>query len=115
MFEPGKLKHLLDDEKPRGEVGARPYTLEHLAEWISKHPADLSYNWDCVNGACLFQQYGGAVSGKVGATAYMTAIHGFRDNYGPDCGEPFGIACNTPYTFGAALERTRAAIAARLS
>lgn len=92
-------------------VTSDPFTLESLIAWLEKQPADQGYEWHNCDGGCLIGLYG--------------AYHGFSWRQMIDCpgGDPEntpyakltpgGLAAAHPRTFGAALIRARAALAAR--
>lgn len=107
MFQPDTLRHLLEQSKPE----ASPYTLEHLAEWIAtKGPAGRYCYTD--NGLCLIGQYLKSFNSEFVECDpgewwdNDNARHPLPNGFDDIAGEP-------PFTFEAALLRTRAAIAAR--
>ena len=97
---------------PKWEVGTKadPLTLESLIAWLEKQPASRAYNYDDCNGKCLYGLY--------------MATHGFNWEKSGACGAHcapverrqfcslvYGtVAAAVPWTFGAALERARAAL-----
>lgn len=106
MFDPSKLSHLLEEAKPE----ASPYTLEHLAGWLETKSGP--YDWFSIE-RCLICQYLDFIGVKyssVGRLDYVTPDSKRRINIP----EYFAtVSAPYPNTFGAALSRTRAAIAAR--
>lgn len=106
MFEPGKLQHLISTDRATArKVEAAPFTLEHLAGWIAGNPADAVYCYGN-SGRCLLAQYAEA-QGK----GYFPVCYRMTAGDTPEFFEY--LAVQRPHTFGAALERTRAAIKAR--
>jgi hypothetical protein len=91
------------------ETKANPFKLETLIAWLEKQPADEGYEYDC-NGHCLLAQYFTAMGFThvyVGSTGFY---HG-DDSERAEMPRAFDkIAVKSPSTFGAALERARAAL-----
>ena len=73
------------------------FSLESLIAWLETKPAEREYEWANCDGHCLLSQY--------------LAAHGqhpVRDYKKLDVDMRAAIACELPYTFGAALDRARA-------
>jgi len=85
-----------------------PFTLESLAAWLERQPADGAYDWEDCDGGCLIGLYAAAhgipwvrmIDGPLGEEPYLKLTLG-------------GIAVRHPRTFGAALTRARAALASQ--
>lgn len=126
---------LYDPKWEKTETKADPFSLESLIAWLEKQPAGRSYSYTC-NGHCLLAQYFTAAGFK-NVTMWCRAFwHGddrCPGNVGSEEAEKMGratrfppvfnaiaigawYACgktkNNKLTFGAALERARAALAA---
>lgn len=114
-----------DDCRPLDEVGrklleaslkpADPFSLEALIAWLEKQPADETYCF-LDTGACLFGRYGYEMgfrkAGLGSPSPYGIVTNGMSARYGqPETVEPFEgrISSPKPHTFGAALDRARAA------
>lgn len=85
---------------PKWEVKVKPdvYSLEGLIAWLEKQPADKKYNWASTN-SCLCSQY--FVGGGYG---WADMHEEFKEKTGIRLDK---IAHQTPWTFGAALQRVR--------
>lgn len=104
MYSRDKLLPLPESETVEPKV----CTLEHLIGWLETKPADEAYCW---SGRCIFEQYGRRYTpGGSFAASYNNAIDGFKSSYPELWCEPFGIGCDEPHTFGAALSRARRAL-----
>lgn len=95
---------------PKWEVKTKPdlLSLESLAAWLEKQPADRAYCY-IDNGSCLLGQYFvgmGLTNIQVGGSEFAHAGSGGRDILLPVTFQD--IAYDHPRTFGAALERARA-------
>jgi len=98
---------MLYDPKWEVEVKADPLTLDSLIAWLERMPAGDSYDYENCLGQCLYGLY--------------MASHGvkWKDSGGSDGGgKERGkfcalvyreVASQTPWTFGAALDRAREA------
>lgn len=88
-----------------------PFSLDSLIAWLETKDPAQEYDWNGCNGACLFEQWGAAITGYGRSAAYNAAINGL-DSVHPR--RPFldgperGLACPRPHTFGAALSRAKA-------
>ncbi len=91
------------------ETKADPFSLGSLIAWLTEQPAQKSYEYFHCGGECLYGQYMRSIGISWEEARYCGApgrpdIHrGFREMV------YFPIAHNEPHTFGAALERARAA------
>lgn len=81
------------------ETKADPLTLEALVAWMETQSPDKTYRWSCSKGGCLLGLYGHATGCK------WRSFHTDLSNRGQ-----LSIAADFPHTFGAALERARAAL-----
>lgn len=81
------------------ETKADPFSLESLIAWLEKQPADKKYDYFNCQGACLIDQYFGRITS-------FAEYHDIceRTNWGAEIAGPM------PHTFGAALDRARAAL-----
>jgi hypothetical protein len=92
------------------ETKADPLTLESLIAWLEKQPEGKFYDYMGCDGTCLLGQYFRSLGFEniwVGGTVICA------DNY-PEVILPESIselAVGRPRTFGAALDRARAALA----
>lgn len=100
---------LYDKRWDKPEVKADPFSLESLIAWLEKMPADGAYRWeehrDCLLGQwCI---YNGLIGSALGNKSIDLGLSTNPDGF-------YEIAVESgPYTFGAALERARQALAAR--
>lgn len=78
--------------------------LSGLIAWLENQPADQTYNYFCEERHCLISQYLSEVGLPFG-----------RGHYGrfADANIRIAVAQQQPWTFGAALERARAVLAAQ--
>ena len=99
------------------EVKADPFSLESLAAWLEKQPADATYNYsdnDCCM-LCQFFRANGLPVTSLSAAGYRLSRGGDRFPLPHDfdtiaLGTKLG---RTNWTFGAALTRAREALASR--
>jgi hypothetical protein len=98
---------------PKWEVKTDPFTFESLIAWLERQPAQKEYCF-MDNGGCLFFQYleemGVDVVGVGGASFRREADDRDGGRHPLPTGWP-SLASLEPHTFGAALERARAALA----
>lgn len=82
----------------RAETKADPFDIRTLLAWLEKQPAKRRYDWGNCKGECLFGQYMAAHGIAWSDATYLrlSRLVGIE------------IARETPWTFGAALERARA-------
>jgi hypothetical protein len=95
---------------PKWEVKTDPYSLAGMIAWLEQQPAEQEYKWaNCED--CLVGQYLSAVLGPPADYAEVSRRHGkfMREN---PIAFRRGLALANPHTFGAALERARAALIA---
>jgi hypothetical protein len=86
---------------PQWNAAADPFSLDSLIVWLEKRPASGQYNFHDRRGRCMLCQYLADVMPQVyWATAYIKLT---RLNRATET-----LARQTPWTFGAALERARA-------
>jgi hypothetical protein len=86
---------------PQWEVKADPFSLDGLITWLENKPSGTQYNFHDRRGRCLLCQYlADAMPQAYWATAYIKLT---RLNRATET-----LARQTPWTFGAALERARA-------
>lgn len=79
---------------------ANPFSLESLIAWLEKQPPDANYDWSDA-AKCVLGQFAAAM-GADDAELESLSLSNI---------EPFdNVALDSPYTFGAALERARAAL-----
>lgn len=89
------------------ETKADPLTMENLISWLEKQPARKHYDYNDCKGKCLYGlymaaygidwEYSGACSSKDSGQAradFCATVYEY-------------IACQRPWTFGAALNRAR--------
>ncbi|MBR0868900.1 hypothetical protein JQ633_00910 [Bradyrhizobium tropiciagri] len=89
------------------ETKADPFTLESLIAWLETQPSNTEYDWiNC--DACLCGQYVRAITGNDFPSGVTIYAHMFADHV-----EYGDVASERPWTFGAALDRARKALAAR--
>lgn len=92
------------------EIKADPFSLTNLVAWIEKQPVGQGYHFHCAR--CLLGQY----FTDQGINVVTIGVKYFSDESGnsskyqlpPDFNK---IAERLPHTYGAALERARAALA----
>lgn len=97
---------MLYDPKWEKQTKADPYSLGSLIAWLEKQPAGKRYDFHDCNGGCLIGMYyianGVHNKSRDDYRPYTAVFGGSHDLYGQ-------VAATLPYTFGAALERARAA------
>lgn len=93
---------------PDAVVKHDPFSLAAFMAWLETKDPNEEYCWSN-SGHCLFAQYGAHLGGKTyfavmdgWRDAGLSAVLGFYNN-------KLGVASCQPHTFGAALERTKAA------
>jgi hypothetical protein len=86
-------------------VADETYTLRDLIAWLETKSPQTTYNFQDCSGGCLLGQYVTERTGSYNCEKYMLASD--LDKKNSDLGGQ--IAINKPHTFGAALERARAA------
>lgn len=87
---------------------ANPFSVENVVAWLETKPASQVYVWDAqpddCGGGCLIHQYLGSISHHPTddyqriACLETTGPHKFFDG---------DVAMESPFTFGAALNRAR--------
>lgn len=88
------------------ETKADPFSLESLIAWLEKQPAKKKYDYFDCRGRCLFGQYAAATMDM--SWMNVVVLEGHKHEFKLLA---YDIACQKPYTFGAALERARAVMA----
>jgi hypothetical protein len=86
---------------PRWNAETDPCSLDSLITWLENKPSGTQYNFYDRKGRCLLSQYlADAMPKTYWATAYirLTRLAPITET----------LARQTPWTFGAALERARA-------
>jgi hypothetical protein len=101
---------LFDPKWDKAETKADPYKLQSLISWLEMKPATGEYNWRDVDG-CLLCQYLQEVTGAVRPAVENGGFGSWTITDWGDGGY-FGICGVEPHTFGAALSRARALLAA---
>lgn len=97
MFQPDKLKHLLDTPDV---AKADPQSLAGFIAWLETKSVAEEYNWwSTVN--CVVGQYRSYVRAHGGFTGVTPLLDILGDGY-------YEISRPLPWTFGAALLRARA-------
>jgi hypothetical protein len=97
---------MLYDPKWEQKTKADPFSLDSLIAWLEQQPAENRYCY-ADNGKCLLGRYFTAKGFKA-VNVWSSGV----SYQGGDAGLPphfNDIAVYTPHTFGAALERARAA------
>jgi len=108
---------MLYDQRWDAKTKADPFSLESLIAWLEKQPADGVYCY-ADTGHCLISQhfkaagFGPRIAVGVGSfcTAPLRSERWSRDNNYPSAFDDIAVA--RPRTFGAALTRARAVLAA---
>jgi hypothetical protein len=90
---------------PKWEVKTDVHTLPSFIAWLETQPAEGTYDWDNCQGKCLIGQYMATCGLGGRARNYPGFVRRSLKN-GADLQI---IACELPWTFGAALARARAA------
>lgn len=86
------------------------FALESLIAWLERQPGDREYCY-VANGRCLIAQY---LIYNGHTKVHVDAAGRWRSNEGSDQTIPlWRVSIPQPWTFGAALTRARAALAAR--
>lgn len=90
---------------PKWEVQTKPdvYSLEGFVSWLEKQPTERAYDWYDVHG-CIVCQYLDSVLPPDRETALLSRVFSTSDQY-------HQVAGKWPWTFGAALDRARKALA----
>jgi len=89
---------------PKWQRQSDPAALTSLIAWLETMPPNGEYDWENCDGECLIGVYGAAT----GLGAKWHDVHSAyfeRDE--------LHIASDTPWTFGAALDRARATLASQ--
>jgi hypothetical protein len=103
---------MLYDPKWEKTTKADPFTLASFTAWLEAHPKRIAYDYMNCSGACLYAQYMASVGvpwSEAGASSALRRgdVHqSFREQV------IYPVASPRPWTFGAALDRARAALAA---
>jgi hypothetical protein len=82
------------------------FSLKSLIQWLEMQPAEKEYDFNDCKGACLLDRYANAMGLRGNLYRYGKLCETFD---GGVYGEGPMIACKLPHTFGAALDRARAA------
>lgn len=79
---------------------ANQFSLENLIAWLEGQAPDAGYDWSDA-GQCVLGQFAAAMGAEDAELESLTlgSVKPFDD-----------VALNSPYTFGAALERARASL-----
>lgn len=93
---------MLYDPKWEQQTKTEPPSLAGLVAWLEQQPKDQSYNCYSIT-RCVIAQYRFAATGRHDSIALVDIVGGTKAHR--------DIGCTAPYTFGAALERARAALA----
>lgn len=101
---------MLYDPKWEKKTKADPFTLWAFIAWLEKQPADQKYDYlDCF-GACLYAQYMQSV-GVSWEDAGASSLYRNGDKHKAFREMAiYPVAARAPWTYGAALERARAAL-----
>jgi len=99
---------LYDPKWAKPEVKADPFSLSGLVAWLEQQPKRRRYNyWNC-EGKCLYGLY---MASHGIAWSESGGNKGDAHPRGRFCSIVYDrVASSTPYTFGAALKRARAAL-----
>ena len=109
---------LYDPKWEKTETKADPFTLEALIAWLEKQPANATYCYTSTGG-CLVAQFllslGTYTAVGVDHRGFYNRSPDSRSTYDPIPLPPFfnEVALKNPRTFGAALDRARAAMSDR--
>lgn len=101
---------LYDKRWDKPEVKADPFSMDRVVQWLETKPADETYCY-VDGGACLIHQYlthAGIPVDRVWSCGDYTARRGSPRI--KTSRELWRVSANKPHTFGAALERARAAL-----
>ena len=86
---------------PKWNAETDPFSLDSLIVWLENQPAGKQYDFNDRRGRCLLCQYlADAAPGVYWCRAYIKITR--------SAPETELVARQTPWTFGAALERARA-------
>ncbi len=88
-----------------------PFELQSLIEWLKKHPADWTYDFDDGDGigkGCLVLRYLRAAGFNASRCGFTNAWDNTSNQIHLPQGWVSDIAMPEPHTFGAALSRARA-------
>lgn len=98
---------MLFDPKWKQKTVVTPLSLAGFIAWLETQPPATEYEWMNCAGGCLFDQYGASIGHEHIAADWgsIKQVFGPPGNYSRICGK-------APYTFGAALTRARAVLAA---
>jgi hypothetical protein len=92
------------ETKQEGETYTKEPSLRGLIAWLEAQPPAAEYNWMNCSGGCLIGKYLAAIGFEWyggGSVKYLEL----------GVGSPLiSVARQQPYTFGAALNRARAAL-----
>ena len=103
---------MLYDPKWEQQTKADPFTVGALISWLEQQPAEKTYCY-ADSGGCLLHQYytflGFENVGVAGFGRWRYGVHRAHDEYQHSPDGFWEIARSHPRTFGAALERARAA------
>jgi hypothetical protein len=101
---------LYNESTGKPKVQTDVLSLESLIAWLERHPPMTFYNFNDCDGMCLYGQYmaaNGIMWRESGATG-NTDVPAGREDF---CILVYQyVARQRPWTFGAALERARAAV-----
>lgn len=100
---------MLYDPKWEAKTKPAPFTLADFIAWLETKPPRTQYHFACTDGSCLMGQYmterGRAWEpGKRSSTYVESCEQVFGDKW------DVPVLIETPHTFGAALDRARAAL-----
>ncbi len=87
----------MNDKVWQGVEYENPLTMEGLITWLEQQPSDGEYDYEDCSGGCLLGLY-------LGIRSRDAYINFSRTNH-PLEFLAYGIACERPWTFGAALKR----------
>lgn len=106
MYRPDKLS---PQSPSTTDEGDDPYTLESMARWLEKQPAKGKYNYYNCQGACLIDLF---IVATAEPETFSPKLHSYHDFLGQERAALFQdvVARPWPWTFGAALQRSRAAL-----
>lgn len=94
---------MLYDKKWDTKTEPAVLSIEGLITWLEKQPPDIRYDWKNCRGECLIGRYLEAVTGTYKHIFFSDVFKGQglrHDAYGE-------VACEKPWTYGAALRRAR--------
>ena len=107
---------LYDKRWDKPEIKADPFSLESLIAWLETMPADQSYDYAC-SGQCMMGQWLRSIDPRMElgpGDSYDYIVLGERHNFRVRF-QPIASRGNdlSGFTFGAALDRARKALASR--